>query len=72
MRRLRSILVISATAITASAWTADAVPGVVAAEAAARDLTAREQASQVLNRLAFWSPPGALDLFLKVGVNRWM
>jgi uncharacterized protein (DUF1800 family) len=42
------------------------------ARALFRDLTAREQASHVLNRLAYWPRPGDVDRVVAIGVDRWI
>jgi hypothetical protein len=38
----------------------------------ARELSAREQAAHVLNRLAFGARPGEVDRVVAMGVDRWI
>jgi uncharacterized protein (DUF1800 family) len=59
--------------LTAAAWSVDSVSGAVTRVASAvRELTAREQASHVLNRLAFGPRPGDVDRVTSMGVDRWI
>jgi uncharacterized protein (DUF1800 family) len=59
--------------LTAAVWSVDSVSGAVTrVVTAARELNAREQASHVLNRLAFGPRPGDVDRVMAMGVDRWI
>jgi uncharacterized protein (DUF1800 family) len=59
--------------LTAAAWSVDTVSGAVTRIGNAyRELTAREQAHHVLNRLAFGPRPGDVDRVMALGVDRWI
>jgi len=73
MRRAGSLMVTAAVVLAGTAWTVDSVSGAVArAVAGYRDLTTREQATHVLNRLAFGARPGDVDRVVAMGVDRWI
>jgi uncharacterized protein (DUF1800 family) len=59
--------------VSAAAWSVDTLSGAVSRVATTyRDLTAREQAHHVLNRLAFGPRPGEVDRVVAMGVDRWI
>lgn len=73
MRRATSRLITTAVVLAGATWSIDTVSGaVVRAVTVVRDLTTREQAHHVLNRLAFGPRPGDVDRVLAVGVDRWI
>ena len=73
MRRAGPLVVAATVMLTGAVWTVDSLSGAVpSAMAAARELTAREQASHVLNRLAFGPRPGDVDRVVAMGVDRWI
>ena len=73
MRSVRPLLFATAAVLVGSAWTVDSVSGAVERVVSAyRDLTPREQATHVLNRLAFGPRPGDVDRVVAMGVDRWI
>lgn len=58
--------------VSALAWTAESVTGASALVVAARELAPREQATHVLNRLAFGPRPGDVDRVVTMGVDSWI
>jgi uncharacterized protein (DUF1800 family) len=73
MRRAGPLVVAATVMLTGAVWTVDSLSGAVtSAITAARELTAREQASHVLNRLAFGPRPGDVDRVVAMGVDRWI
>lgn len=62
----RRTVVMAVAALVAGAWTV--TPGA----AVERQLSPREQAAHVLNRLAFGPRPGDVDRVLAMGVDRWI
>ena len=73
MRQIRPLLFATVAVLAGSAWTVDSVSGAVERVVAAyRDLTPREQATHVLNRLAFGPRPGDVDRVVALGVDRWI
>lgn len=73
MRRASSLAIATAIALAVAAWTVDSVSGaVVRVAGAVRELTPREQATHVLNRLAFGPRPGDVDRVVAMGVDRWI
>jgi uncharacterized protein (DUF1800 family) len=63
----------AAVAMAAAVWTVDSVSAAVNRVASGvRQLTTREQAAHVLNRLAFGSRPGDVDRVVAMGVDRWI
>jgi len=73
MRQVRPLLFATVAVLVGSAWTVDSVSGAVERVVAAyRDLTPREQATHVLNRLAFGPRPGDVDRVVAMGVDRWI
>jgi len=73
MRRAGPLVVTAAVMLTAGAWSVDSVSGAVTrVVTAARELTAREQAHHVLNRLAFGPRPGDVERVVAMGVDRWI
>jgi len=73
MRSVRPLLFATAAVLVGSAWTVDSVSGAVERVVAAyRDLTPREQATHVLNRLAFGPRPGDVERVATMGVDRWI
>jgi uncharacterized protein (DUF1800 family) len=71
MPRVRSLVAASVMAV-AAAWSAGTLGGASTQGAGSRELTAREQAYHVLNRLAFGPRPGDVDQVLAMGVDRWV
>lgn len=69
MRRAGSILVTATVVVAGLAWSASSLLGSVAT---LRELTTREQATHVLNRLAFGPRPGDVEKVMQVGVDRWI
>ena len=73
MRRMGSLVVTVGVVLTASVWSVDSVSGAIAHAAATyRELTTREQAAHVLNRLAYGARPGDVDRVVAMGVDRWI
>jgi uncharacterized protein (DUF1800 family) len=73
MRRTGSLLATTAVVLAGTAWSVDSLSGAVGrAVAGYRELTAREQATHVLNRLAFGPRPGDVDRVAAMGVDRWI
>jgi uncharacterized protein (DUF1800 family) len=73
MRRAGSILAVAATMAAGTAWSVQSLAGAVSGTLGAiRELTAREQANHVLNRLAFGPRPGDVDRVLQLGVDHWI
>jgi uncharacterized protein (DUF1800 family) len=73
MRRAGSLLMATAVVLAGTAWTVDSLSGAVSNGLSAfRELSAREQASHVLNRLAFGPRPGDVDRVVAMGVDRWI
>lgn len=73
MRRATSRAITTAVVLAGATWSIDTVSGAaVRAVTVVRDLTTREQAHHVLNRLAFGPRPGDVDRVLAVGVDRWI
>src|SRR5687767_10927313 len=73
MRRMGSLVVTAGVVLTAGVWSVDSVSGAIASAAATyRDLTTREQATHVLNRLAYGARPGDVDRVVAMGVDRWI
>jgi len=69
MRRAGSILVTATVVVAGLAWSASSLAG---SAATLRELTTREQATHVLNRLAFGPRPGDVDRVMQMGVDRWI
>jgi uncharacterized protein (DUF1800 family) len=67
MRRAGSLVTAAAIVLVGTAWSVRSVSGSVA-----RELSAREQAAHVLNRLAFGARPGEIDRVVAMGVDRWI
>jgi uncharacterized protein (DUF1800 family) len=57
----------AAVVLGGTAWSVGSVSGTVA-----RELSAREQAAHVLNRLAFGARPGDVNRVVAMGVDRWI
>jgi uncharacterized protein (DUF1800 family) len=56
-----------------TAWSVQSLSGAVTGTiTATRDLTDREQATHVMNRLAFGPRPGDVDRVVQMGVDRWI
>ncbi len=73
MRRVASLAITTAVGLAGATWSIETVSGaVVRAATIVRDLTTREQAHHVLNRLAFGPRPGDIDRVMTVGVDRWI
>src|SRR5688500_15615283 len=73
MRRAGPLVATVAVMVTAAAWSVDSVSGAVTrVVTATRELTAREQAHHVLNRLAFGPRPGDVERVVAMGVDRWI
>jgi len=73
MRRAGSMTLTAAVAMAAAVWTVDSVSAAVNRVASGvRQLTTREQAAHVLNRLAFGARPGDVDRVVAMGVDRWI
>jgi len=73
MRRAGSLVVTTAVVLAGTAWSVDSLSGAVGrAVAGYRELTTREQAAHVLNRLAFGPRPGDVDRVAAMGVDRWI
>ena len=73
MRRMGSLVVTAGVVLTAGVWSVDSVSGAIASAAATyRELTTREQATHVLNRLAYGARPGDVDRVVAMGVDRWI
>ena len=73
MRRMGSLVVTTAVVLAAGAWSVESVSGAVSrAVATYRELSTREQATHVLNRLAFGARPGDVDRVVALGVDRWI
>jgi uncharacterized protein (DUF1800 family) len=72
MRRFASISVFAAVVTVVGTAAVRANEPIARARAAARELTPREQAVQVLNRLAFGPRPGEVDQVLRIGVDKWI
>jgi uncharacterized protein (DUF1800 family) len=68
MRRSRAVVVAAALVASAGAWTFEPV----VRSAAQRELSPREQAIHVLNRLAFGARPGDVDRVVSMGVDKWI
>jgi uncharacterized protein (DUF1800 family) len=62
----RRLLLLTAAVLVVGAWTVNP------RAAANRQLSAREQATHVLNRLAFGPRPGDVDRVVAMGVDRWI
>ena len=73
MRRAGSLVVTTAIVLAGTAWSVDSLSGAVGRGVSVfRELTAREQAAHVLNRLAFGARPGDVDRVVALGVDRWI
>jgi hypothetical protein len=73
MRRAGSLVLTTAAVLALTAWSVDSLSGAVArAVAGVRDLSPREQAAHVLDRLAFGARPGEVDRVVAMGVDRWI
>ena len=73
MRRMGSLVVTAAVVLAGGAWSVDSVSGAIASVAATyRELTTREQATHVMNRLAYGARPGDVDRVVAMGVDRWI
>ena len=73
MRRAGPLVVTTVVMLTGAVWTVESVSGAVtSAVRSVRELTAREQANHVLNRLAFGPRPGDVDRVMTMGVDRWI
>jgi uncharacterized protein (DUF1800 family) len=77
MRRLKPLFAFLGVVAVAGAATIRPISGAVTSgesvsSTAGRDLTPREQAIHVLNRLAFGPTPGEIDQVMKMGVDRWI
>jgi uncharacterized protein (DUF1800 family) len=73
MRRMGSLFVTAAVVLAGGAWSVESATGAVSSAVATyRELTAREQATHVLNRLAFGARPGDVDRVAAMGVDRWI
>ena len=73
MRRMGSLVVTAGVVLTVGVWSVDSVSGAIASAAATyRELTTREQATHVLNRLAYGARPGDVDRVVAMGVDRWV
>lgn len=73
MRRMGSLVVTAGLVLTAGVWSVDSISGAIAGAAATyRDLTTREQATHVLNRLAYGARPGDVDRVIAIGIDRWI
>jgi uncharacterized protein (DUF1800 family) len=73
MRRAGSLVVASVVVVAGTALTVNTTSGAVGrAISAYRELTIREQASHVLNRLAFGPRPGEVDRVVSGGIDRWI
>jgi RNA polymerase sigma factor (sigma-70 family) len=69
MRRAGAFLAVALTVVAGSAWSVESLSGAVRA---VRELTPIEQATHVLNRLAFGPRPGDVDGVVRMGVDRWI
>ena len=67
MRRAGSLATAAAVVLVGTAWSVGSVSGTVAPE-----LSAREQAVHVLNRLAFGARPGDVNRVAAMGVDKWI
>src|SRR5688572_13639681 len=67
MRRAGSLATAAAVVLVGTAWSVSSVSGSVP-----RELSAREQAAHVLNRLAFGARPGDVNRVAAMGVDRWI
>jgi uncharacterized protein (DUF1800 family) len=73
MRRLTPAFTFSAAVAVAALASVQSVQGAVHfAATAVRQLTGREQAVHVLNRLAFGPRPGDVDRVARMGVDKWI
>ena len=73
MRRAGPLVVATTVMLTGAVWTVDSLSGAVTGVVtAARELNTREQASHVLNRLAFGPRPGDVDRVVAMGVDQWI
>ena len=69
MPRVRSLVAAVAAVVVTGSW---GIHTAGAASQDARELTPREQAFHVLNRLAFGPRPGDVDRVVTMGVDRWV
>ncbi len=69
MRRTGSILTTATVLAAGLAWSTGSLQGSVAS---LRELDTREQATHVLNRMAFGPRPGDVDRVMQMGVDRWI
>ena len=69
MPRVRSLVAAVAAVVVMGSW---GIHTAGAASQDARELTPREQAFHVLNRLAFGPRPGDVDRVVTMGVDRWV
>lgn len=72
MRRSGSAVIAAIAVLTGLAWAAEPLGGTASRNAIVRDLSPREQAVHILNRLAFGPRPGDVDQVLAEGVDRWI
>ena len=73
MRRLAPVVTFSAAVAVVALASVQSVHGAVrVATTALRELTAREQAVHVLNRLGFGPRPDEVDRVLHMGVDKWI
>lgn len=72
MRWVFGLAIVSVISSGCAGRAPTAEPDVATVRVAPRELTTREQALQVLNRLAFGPRPGNVDEVLALGVDRWI
>jgi uncharacterized protein (DUF1800 family) len=73
MRKPGSLALGSLAIVVAGAWTAETATGTANnVSGVVRELTTREQAHHVLNRMAFGPRPGDVDRVIAMGVDRWI
>jgi uncharacterized protein (DUF1800 family) len=73
MRRIGSLFVATAVVVAGTALSVNSLSGAVGrAVSGYRELTTREQANHVLNRLAFGPRPGDVDRVMAMGADRWI
>lgn len=69
MPRARSLVAGASVLVVTAAWGVETLAG---APQGSRELTSREQAYHVLNRVAFGPRPGDVDRVVAMGVDRWV
>jgi uncharacterized protein (DUF1800 family) len=73
MRRIGSLIVAGTVVLAGTAMSVSSLSGAVGGLVSGyRELTTREQANHVLNRLAFGPRPGDVDRVMAMGVDRWI